>query len=63
MCSEELLHSFVIPKQKQGKQSAGEVAPELKSSSMQISAAGFTTTMLSGTANVEPYKLEVELVF
>lgn len=53
--SELELHSFVWSKQKHGKQSAGETAAELNSSSMQMSADGLTTTMQSGTANVEPF--------
>jgi hypothetical protein len=44
----------VWSKQKQGRQSAGETAAELNSSSMQMSADGLTTTMQSGTAKVEP---------
>ncbi len=52
--SELLEQVLVWPKQKQGRQSAGEVAAELKSSSMQISPCDFTTTIQSGTAKVDP---------
>jgi len=49
-----LVHSVVWPKQKHISQSAGDFAKELNCSSMQISSLDFTTTIQSGTANVEP---------
>lgn len=57
MKRELLLHCVECPKQKHGMQSAGDVAAELKSSSMQISPAGLMATMQSGVANVEPLAL------